>query len=482
MLADLYARKSTADQGRSAARQERDWRADCERDGLDAGRVFVDPDLSASRYARKERPDYANLLAHIRSGQCEMVSLWEASRGSRQLGEWITFLELCRERGVLLRIFGGDDARTYDVRHRRDWRQLAEEGLDAHDESAKLSDRVRAGTRDAAARGKPPGPLLYGYSRRYDERGRFVEQVINPEQAAIVRQAATDTLAGIPLQTQARALNDRGVPTASGEGRWIGGHINRMLRNPGYLGHRVHHGVVVAENAWPAILDVDDFRRLAVLLSDPGRRSSQNAALAHQLSGAARCGACRRPLRAKRLGRDRTFRYWCPWPGCQRVSAPLPAMDALVDELVLGRLRQPDAAGVFTPDTDDAAIIAARKELGELQDRLDEHVREATAGRLSARSLGIVERELQPQIDAAERHLRALLTPPALKGVDPLALADDWPDIPVGRRRAVIMALAEIVLSPVGKSGRWSHWRLGESRWIGDDRSWADHWRALEDT
>lgn len=495
MISDLYARKSTKDEGRSAARQERDWRADCNREDLQHGRTFIDPDLSASRYARHERPDYAKLLEHIRSGACAMVSLWEASRGSRQLGEWIAFLELCRENGVLIRIFG-EDAHTYDPRKRRDWRTLAEDGLDAHDESERLAERVRAGTRDAAVNGKPPGPLLYGYTRIFDERGRYVEQVIAPERAARVRRWAADTLnavipeinglpavvpdanAPIPLHTQARALNDAGVPSPSGTGQWIGAHINRYLRNPGYLGHRVHHGKVVARGAWPAILDETTVARIRDLLEAPDRRHHTDSKLHYQLSGAALCGCCRRVLRVKPLGPHRQLRYHCPWTGCLRVTASLAQMDAFVDEVITARLRQPDAAAVFAAAADEGAANAARRHLDMLRDRLDEHVREATAGRLSARSLGIVERELQPQIDAAEREWQRLLTPAALQGYDPVVLADEWPDLPVGRRRAVILALAEVVLSPVGKGGRWSPWRLAESRWVGDQLTWGDHWRG----
>ena len=35
------------------------------------------------------RPDHAALLEYIRSSQCDMVSLGESSRGSRQMGEWV---------------------------------------------------------------------------------------------------------------------------------------------------------------------------------------------------------------------------------------------------------------------------------------------------------------------------------------------------------------------------------------------------------
>src|SRR5688500_10688225 len=98
LVSDFYGRKSTRDDGRSAARQERDLKADCLRAGFEEGRRFVDPDLSASQYATKKRPDYLALVEHIKTGDCQLVSMWEASRGSREIGEWIEFLKLCKSK------------------------------------------------------------------------------------------------------------------------------------------------------------------------------------------------------------------------------------------------------------------------------------------------------------------------------------------------------------------------------------------------
>jgi hypothetical protein len=38
------------------------------------------------------------------------------------------------------------------------------------------------------------------------------------------------------------------------------------------------------------------------------------------------------------------------------------------------------------------------------------------------------------------------------------------------------MSLAELVLSPAGKGVRFSLWRLAESRWHGDTRTWGEIW------
>lgn len=487
MRGDLYARKSTKDQGRSVGRQQRLWRDDLLDIGAEPGRIFEDPDFSASRYARRDRPDYAALLAHIRSNEAEMICLWEVTRGSRQVGEWVAFLDLCRDRGVLIRVFGSDEKETYDPRRQRDREHLIREGIKAEAEVERLRTRIMPGIVDAAAEGRPPGPLLFGYSRIYgapsDEslspsggRRRAITQVVNEAEAKIVRQLARDTLAGVPLQRQANTLNDAGVPPPGGRGLWTGAHINRMLRNPGYQGHRVRLGEITSENAWPAILDTDTGDLLRMLLEQPGRLNHADASLAYQLSGAALCGVCRRPLRAKNAnGRKR---YQCLHRGCMSVSAPQREMDTVVDRFMTARLRMSDAAPAFTPAKGGVELERAKTELVALKRRLAELEDEAARpDGPSAKFVAGVERKLAPQIQAAEAKVRQLQTPARLRGFDPQDLAERWPDYPVGERRLVIMALAEVVLSQVGKGGRWSYQRLAESRWRGDTKTWGQIWQ-----
>ncbi|MEU1679287.1 recombinase family protein [Micromonospora zamorensis] len=474
---DLYARKSSQDSGRSAARQERDWQQDCAAQGITPGRVFVDPDLSASRYAHKERPDYANLLAHIRSGACQMVSLWEASRGSRQLSEWVDFLDLCRDMLVPIRVFS-DGGRTYEPWRRGDYKVLVGEGLEAHDESERLSERTRAGTRDAAHRGRPPGPLLYGYRRCYDDRGHYTEMVIVEEKAAVVRQLLRDTLRGVPLETQAKRLNDAGTPTPAGRGVWTGGHILRMLRHPSYRGHRVFKDEIVYRDAWPAIITEDQFTRLEAVLAQPGRsgrRGDGDSRLTYPLSGAVLCGGCRHPMRS---GVKKT-RYVCARRGCMKVSVLMKDIEPLVEGMIVARLREPDAAAAFHPAPDSAAVVLARRQLAALRGRLAEvHAQAGLPEGPSLAMLVAAERALAPLIEAAEAEVRRLTAPPALQGIDPAALADQWGQTPVAVRRDVVLTLAEVVVSPCGKGGRWTHLRLAESRWRGDKKTWGRLWKS----
>jgi site-specific DNA recombinase len=59
MRAAIYARKSTPDEGRSVTRQDEECREAIAANGWTVSRFFADDGLSASRFARKGRAEYA---------------------------------------------------------------------------------------------------------------------------------------------------------------------------------------------------------------------------------------------------------------------------------------------------------------------------------------------------------------------------------------------------------------------------------------
>jgi DNA invertase Pin-like site-specific DNA recombinase len=504
-VVDFYARKSSKDLGRSVARQERLFRADCATEGLTPGRVFLDPDFSASRYAKRERPDYEALVEHIRSARCEMFSIWEVTRGSRQMGEWVHLLDLTREMGVLIRVIGegGADAQTYDPRRQRDREYLLKEALAAEGEVERTRSRMKAGAAVAASEGRPHGFVKDGYKREYGPptsdsvtlsgaRRREVRQVIDEPRAEIYRAAAEGLLNDVPADRIASILMAWGVPTPRGAARWHGSSIVKAVLSPTLEGHRVENGKVVKRDAWPAIIDPATAAALRSKFSVPSPRwKAQDTRLRHFLAAAMSCGRCQAPMGARvneyLLRRtppptDGTLcRYECTPDrgGCGRVSAPMRPLEALVNELVVARLRQPDALAVFAPAQDDAALIEAKAGLELLIARRDELYAEAAKpGGPSMALVAAAERQLLPQIDEAEARVRALRTPPVLRGFDPADLAARWLEYSVGDRRSVALALAEIVVSPAGRGVRWSPARLARSRWRGDSRTWGELWAA----
>jgi len=477
-VVDLYLRKSNYDGGNSAVRQETDLTAEVDEAGLTIGRTFVDPDLSASRFAKKARPNYEALVAHIHSGHCKVVGIVEASRGSRGLTEWSGFLDLCRTKKV--KIWVQTHGRTYDLSRRRDWKTLAEDGLSAADESEVISERSLSGKRKSAAEGRPAGRINYGYGRRYDPppagsrwRKPIAVQIVDEDEKPVVVEMYKRVAAGgdgNTLYAIAADLTKRGIHKRTGK-PWTPTAIRQLLVRPGYAGQRVHHGAVLGAAAWPALVDEKLWRKAHATLTRPGRQISRGTALAHWLSGVALCGACR----ADHLRPGSGGRYTCR--GCKRLTVAGKPFLALVEAAVLGRLADPGFADAFRaaqPDT--SALGEAEADLADLRATLAGHYAQARARRLSPGGLAAVEPGLLEDIAKAERRVSALSLPADLAEIgDPAEIIAEWATMSAVRRRIVVRAVVALVVMPAAvKGGRGlDPRRLDASRWAGDTMTWG---------
>lgn len=471
-VVDLYLRKSTKDRLRSVERQLSDLTDAAGREGLQIRRVFVDPDFSASRYRRKERPDFAALVEHIRSGECRILGIAEVSRGSRDNTEWSAFLDLCRN--LKVRIWVSTHERIYDMSRRRDWRALADEGLDAADESEKISERVQSGKRKAAMGGRPHGKLQYGFTRIYDESGRFVEQAAHPERAPVVREIVSRIADRAELKDIARDLNARGITTAAGN-PWTGQYIGSMVRSSSYIGRRIHKGQDIGPAGWAPIVDVAAWHKAMAVLSEPSRRTPpRGTRLSHWLTNAARCGRCKTVyLKAWVSGaKQQKMVYRCG--GCVMTIAGR-SLEEYVEAVLLARLSQPDAATAFVPRTDDAATADAERQLDELKGELAEWRGLAKARKISPASFADFEADLLPRIDRAQEKWRRLAVPPEIAALDLVDVPVRWPMFDPEEKRRHVRTLVDLVVHPAARRGPWfDPGRMAQSRWNGSDRTWGE--------
>ncbi|RKR92869.1 DNA invertase Pin-like site-specific DNA recombinase [Micromonospora pisi] len=509
LTAVLYTRVSMDRRGRrkSVLEQDKDARAVVADEGwsLPDDACFTDNNRSASRFATRPRVGWDALLEYLATHPVHVLIVWEVSRAERKLGPWVAVLDLCRDRKILIHVL--KDQETYDPCKTRDRKSLAQDGLNAESETELLSERIRRDKRNAAANGRPAGIVPYGYMREYDGHGHYLRQVPHPGQVEVLRWMAERVDRGTPLRRIARILNERRA-TARREawerareigatdrpwgerwkavrdvvtagrvwdaprgGEWSHSQVRVTLLRRTYIAERVHQGEVIGPAKWPGLIDEDRFLRIRGRLLDPARRNGDDNSLTYQLSGGALCGVCRSPLRPQAR-----INYRCEKSGCMAVAAKVRDLDPAVDRFILARLRQEDAAPVFATQSSDAALEEARRTERELQAELDEYYDLAGARRLSPAGLAAMEARLRPQIEAAARRVRELSVPAVLRGLDPIKLADTWPDNPVYIRREVIVALAEIVLSPTGKGFRFSVQRLAQSRWRGDELTWGERW------
>ena len=392
--------------------------------------------MSASRFARGTREDWPRLVADVDAGKLDVVILWEPSRGTRKLGEWITFLDLCRDRGVLIHVTS--HRHTYDLSSRRDRRALIDDGADAEDESEKTSERVLRALAANAENGMPHSHAPFGYRRVYDERGHLNrEQAQRPveEEAALVVKVIGLVAAGVPLSQVER---DTGVRRST---------IRKWCHNPAYAGKvRTAAGLVPAR--WPAIADEGTWRAAQAVLAGKPRAgvNSRPGGAKYLLSGILRCCQCSAPVEPDPDSIRRRASYACR---AGHVTITQAGADDVVRWLVIARCAEDDLYQLLTAASGDEAA-AARDEAARLQAELDEWLESG----ITPRAYRIKEDYYLPRIVAARDRAELLAVPAPVRdlataGADVAAV---WERMTVAQRRGAVRFLFESLT--LGKSPR----------------------------
>lgn len=441
--AGVYGRQSTG-----KAKSIADQIAECSADVTEQGWALADTyqdGSSASRYARKSRADWDRVMADIDAGALDVLVLWESSRGDRDLPTWAGLLARCRDRGVKIRVT--THQRTYDLANPRDWRTLAEDGVDSAYESEKLSLRIRRGVATAAKAGRPPmGSAPYGYARRYDPTtGALVGQEPDPVTGPIAADIITKVSRAVPVSKICDDLNERKVKPPRGQ-RWYRQRVREIALSPAYIGVRIHK----AERhpgEWAPLVDEATHYAAVRVLTEPGRLAlARPGRQQHLLTYLAECH------RGHQIGARETY-YVCQ-DGC--LSIRRQPVDELVTEVVLARLERPDAYRALRRAGEDAdkEALAARGLVSKLRTDLDGWRLSAAKGETSPESLAVIEAELTAQIRTAEARANAAALPPALRQI--LAPGADvrerWTAAPLPARREIIRTLMTVVIRPSGRN------------------------------
>ena len=294
----------------------------------------------------------------------------------------------------------------------RDWRNLAEDGVDSGYESEKTSMRVRRTVAAKMQAGEPFGHCPYGYEREYHPRTReLIEQRPSTEpanpasedgmtKADVIRYIFRSIAKGTPVSEIRRWLNE---PGHTGPGRWrVGAERHpadsRRTRCTSGNGRWRHHDGLL-DGKWAPIVDQETFWTVQRILGDPRRKTTRPGGVRHMLSYLAACGECGRELAA--AGPDKKNRvaiYRC-LGGCVHIRADW--LDDYISMSVVERLSRPDAYP-FTADSDEEAV-SARAESAELRARLDEHADLAAEGKIRPLSFARIEQKLLAKIADAER-------------------------------------------------------------------------------
>lgn len=418
-------------------------------------RVYTDGG-SASPFSDDARDDWERLLDDLEAGRIRRLWLWHSNRGDRTLETWARFLRLCRDGEVLIWI--EVDEHLYDLSRARDWKVLAEAGVEAEGFSHELSVAVRRGVLGAAIDGKPHGHVPYGYERIYDPATReFVEQRPHPVQASIVIEIVTRLAKGDSVMEVWRDLNERGIPAPRG-GSWAPTTVAKVARNLRYVGKRVHKGKIY-DACWPPITGEEGFEEAfwetQRLLTDPARKRIRPGRPKYLLTYLINCDVCEgrvqaRPRRSRKKQPATVVPvpfYVCQIQGC--VAMKLEWVDGFIEDLICAKARTREVYE-WIARADDSEGMAARVEADQLRAKLNEYYALARADKLTPEGLASAEAGLLPKIKDAEVRSKSRVVPASLRGLaDPnIDVREAWESLSLAAKREVVrLLIEEITLS-----------------------------------
>jgi len=451
-----YGIKDT-DRSKSVEDQNRDNARAVDRFAWTVAGRYADPGLSASRFAKRNRPEWDRLLADVRAGRLDVVVMWASTRGSRELEAWAAFLNACRANGV--KIYVTNDDYLYDLGSDRDWSYLASEGIKSASESDRISSQSRRGIASSAERGEPFGRIPYGYTRTYPldpthPKGKRPTQHKHPEESPVVEEVIGRLAQGHSVLGILRDLTERGIMCRDGT-PWVHSSLTDMAKNVTYIAKRRHSGGPLLDGNWPALVEEDIFWAAQAVLSDPARRTTGGRIKPGRskwlLSFLAVCGVCKGPLSVKFNTRaaGRVPYYRCSSDGC--VSAPAEWMDELVTVGVVGFCAQSPLYELLTRG-DDQEASTARAEAAAERDRLADFEERAISGAISAGAYARIASGIEARIAELEEQARKLSTPAPLRdlmadvsGATPeeryAEIHERWKGMELASQRSVIRAI-----------------------------------------
>jgi site-specific DNA recombinase len=432
-----YARISKDDtlEGRGVVRQTEDIEAVCERNEWELLDVLTDNDISASRYSKKPRPGYARLLEMIRSGAADRVVFYDVDRLLRQPRHLEDLIDLCEDRNgsfQLHNINGELELSTGSGRFVA--RMLVSK---AAMESDDMSRRLKRTFDQKAAEGLPHGARSFGYEAD--------GMTVNETEAALIRQAATDVLAGASLNAIARRWDESGCKPPQRATSWYAESVKAILIGPRPAGLRTHRGDVIGPAAWPAIIDRDTHDRLvAHLTRKRPRRPPRRTAFTGLIVGPNGVPLDRDAVHGRPTyrGHDR------PGRRADQVSIAAEPLELFIVAAVFEAI---DAGTLSVVATEQHARRVASPDLASIEDDLRAIAEDFGAGRISRAEWMAARQPLEDRVQAAQAVLDADADPALALSAD---LRAQWDDLYVDQQRDILASVFEqVIVHPATKRG-----------------------------
>jgi DNA invertase Pin-like site-specific DNA recombinase len=251
MIAAIYARKSTdqtgvADDQKSVARQVEHARQYATGKGwlVADEQIYVDDGISGAEFAN--RPGFLRLMNALKPrAPFQVLVMSEESRRGREAIETAYALKQLVQAGVRVFFYMENRERTLDSPTDKIMMSLTAFADELEREKAR--QRTYDAMLRKAKAGHVTGGSCFGYRNVevVDASGQrsHVERVIEPAEAAIIREIFRLSAEGHGMKTIARRLNDAGAPSPRAQlGRsqtWAPSSVREVLYRPLYRGEIV---------------------------------------------------------------------------------------------------------------------------------------------------------------------------------------------------------------------------------------------------
>ncbi|MCI1787430.1 MAG: recombinase family protein [Actinomyces sp.] len=437
MRAIVYTRQSmdAAGEGRAVARQAEDCLKLAESRGWDVVAQYEDNDISAA--GKKTRPGFEKVLADLGAGRAGAVIAWNLDRLTRNRRDTVRLIETAQEAGAVISVVRGSDLDMSTPAGRMTADLLA---AVARNEIEVKSDRQRRANEQRALAGEAPrnGRRPFGYTLGLTETV--------PTEAAMIRDAYAQLLAGGSLTSLARQWNASGALTSTGH-RWKADTVRSVVAAPRNAALRRYRGEVVATGTWPAIVDEAQWHALVAILSDPSRSTSDDRAIKYLLPRIALCGKCgaRMSTGSKARG-QRTYK-------ClehHHLAVKAQPIDDYVTAVIVARLARPDLADIVDPGP-DIDVDALRTEANTLRARMAEAARMFADGTITGAQLARINGDVTARLEAVEAEMSEAGERDVLaRFVDAGDVAEVWEGLDILTQREIVKALFEsiTIMSP----------------------------------
>lgn len=445
----IYIRVSTqeqANEGYSIGEQQIRLKKYCEAHDWILEEVYIDPGYSG---ANTDRPALQKLLRDIPSGRFDTVLVYKLDRLSRSQKDTMLLIE---DQFLAHGIDFISMSENFDTGTPFGRAMIGLLSVFAQLERDQIHERMGMGKEARAKEGKWAGgstvPVGYTYTDNM--------LCVNDYEAMQVREVFELFLKGVPYNTIAKHLNEKGY-TYSGRaghvGQWDPKRIKYVLSNRLYIGYIRHHDEWYSGTHQP-IIDEETFNKAQLLL---GKRSAENAVFKRKTRGQTsflggllycrQCGARYAKNTGKRWkGSEPPYYYSCysrshkvpkmiKDPDCKNKTWRMPELDELVfteikrlslDPDYIDQIREREASR----NDSSTKISILRSEISKLEEQISRFLDLYGTGMFTVEQVSKKVEPLTKQKQSLEEELSSLnATDDRLDEEETLKLSESFQDI-----------------------------------------------------